>query len=158
MMELMKELMREKKIELIRQAYRQTSYSYAPYSHFHVGAALLALDGQVFVGSNVENASFGAGICAERNALFGAVAKGVKEFSAIAVVGGGKKDTGIENTDFCYPCGICLQAMAEFCGDDFLLLFTDSTAEEIEEGKPEISEFTLKELLPYAFRAAALLE
>lgn len=135
--------------ELLRRALEQIRFSYAPYSNFHVGVALLTEDGEVFLGNNVENASFGAGICAERNAIFQAVSKGKKEFAAIAVVGGKCREDGDISIDgFCYPCGICLQVMEEFCGDDFKLIFADSGNLETAD----IQVRTLKEMLPYGFK------
>jgi cytidine deaminase len=80
--------------------------AHAPYSGFRVGAALQTEDGRVFTGVNVEAAAFGAGLCAERVALGAAVAAGVREFSAIAVVGDGDRP--------CVPCGVCRQALVEF--------------------------------------------
>jgi cytidine deaminase len=81
--------------------------AYAPYSKFRVGAALLAADGRIFVGANVENAAYGSTICAERVALPAAVIQGVREFVALAVVGDGDGP--------CTPCGACRQVLFEFC-------------------------------------------
>ena len=135
--------------ELLKKALEQTKYSYAPYSGFHVGAALLTKEGEVFLGNNVENASFGAGICAERNAIFQAVSKGKKAFETIAVVGGKcQENGGIQVDGFCYPCGICLQVMEEFCEDDFQVIFADSADLEVAN----IQVRTLKELMPYGFK------
>ena len=80
--------------------------AYAPYSNFQVGAALLAKDGRIFTGCNVENLSYGLTICAERNAIFAAVAAGVREFDAIAIVADTREPVS--------PCGACRQVMAEF--------------------------------------------
>ncbi len=80
--------------------------AYAPYSNFQVGAALLAKDGRIFTGCNVENLSYGLTICAERNALFAAVTAGVREFDAIAIVADTREPVS--------PCGACRQVMAEF--------------------------------------------
>lgn len=135
--------------DLLQKALEQTKYSYAPYSKFCVGAALLTSDGTLFLGNNVENASFGAGICAERNAIFQAVSRGKKKFEAIAVVGGKEQEDGsIRVEGYCYPCGICLQVMEEFCEDDFKLIFMESDNPETAN----IRELTLKELLPYGFK------
>lgn len=92
--------------ELVAKAKEALEYSYSPYSHFAVGAALLSADGQVFTGCNIENASFGATNCAERTAIFKAVSEGVKDFKAIAIVCSGDQPA--------YPCGICRQVMSEF--------------------------------------------
>ena len=125
--------------ELIDLAIRAQANAYAPYSGFKVGAALLCEDGEVFVGANVENSSFGLTNCAERSALFAAVSGGKRSFKAIAVVGG--KDGVV--SDFCPPCGACRQALAEFSpkGDLQVILFN---------GKDE-KAFRLSSLLPESF-------
>lgn len=98
---------------LIRAAIAARDKAYAPYSGFKVGAALLSSDGRVFSGCNVENAAYGAGICAERGAAMQAVAAGAQEFTAIAVAGW--KDTNAErDRGLAYPCGICRQFLNEF--------------------------------------------
>ncbi len=126
---------REKLIELALAAREK---AYAPYSHFRVGAALLTKNGKVYQGCNIENAAFSPTNCAERTAIFSAVANGEREFSAIAVVGGEG-----EIKDFCAPCGVCRQVMSEFCTADFeICLFN---------GK-EIKKFTLGEILPESFK------
>ncbi len=130
------------KQDLLQKAREAAEQAYAPYSGFYVGAALLAEDGSIYTGCNVENASFGAGICAERNALFHAISEGKRRFTAIAVTGGTKKEESIGFCEICYPCGICLQALSEFCGDEFLFLFGTE-------------ERTMKEMLPHGFGAAA---
>ena len=96
--------------ELVAKAKEALEYSYSPYSHFAVGAALLSADGQVFTGCNIENSSFGATNCAERTAIFKAVSEGVKDFKAIAIVCSGDQPA--------YPCGICRQVIAEFAKDE----------------------------------------
>lgn len=118
---------------LIASALLARSRAYAPYSHFKVGAALLAEDGQIFTGCNVENISFGLTLCAERTALVSAIAAGVSKFSAIAVVA----DTKIPIS----PCGACRQVLAEFAPELKILLST-------LEGPPE--SFCLSYLLPRA--------
>ena len=93
--------------ELVERAFAMHRYSYAPYSKFPVGAALLCRDGTVFTGCNVENAAFGSTVCAERTALLKAVSEGRRDgWEAIAVAGRG--------SDFCWPCGACRQMLWEF--------------------------------------------
>ena len=97
--------------EMIRRAFSALPFAYAPYSHFKVGAALLTEDGEVYTGCNIENAAFGPGNCAERTAIFKAVSEGKRDFLAICIVNE-NQDGG---HDFCPPCGVCRQVMAEFC-------------------------------------------
>jgi len=124
--------------ELIKSALIARENAYAPYSEYKVGAALLDCNGRVHLGCNIENASYGATICAERVAFDTALTSGVKSFCAIAIVGG--RD---EITDFAFPCGICRQVMAEFCSKDFKII--------LYNGK-DTKELSLGELLPEAFR------
>lgn len=125
--------------ELVRLALLARKNAYAPYSGFFVGAALLCRDGNVFCGSNIENASYSLTCCAERSALFAAVSAGKREFEAIAVVGGKEGEV----TEFCPPCGACRQALSEFSGDGRLKVI-------LCDGKEE-KEFRLGELLPLGF-------
>lgn len=125
--------------ELINLALTAQKNAYAPYSGFHVGAALLTSDGEVFVGANVENASFGLTNCAERSALFSAVSHGKRNFEAIAIVGGKNGEV----TDFCPPCGACRQALSEFSRDGSLRVI-------LFDGRTE-KELTLASLLPESF-------
>lgn len=126
--------------ELIRTALAQLPFAYVPYSKFHVGAALLAENGAIYTGCNIENASYGATNCAERTAFFKAVSEGVKKFRAICIVGG---QDGVV-TGFAAPCGICRQVMSEFCdADSFRIILA------IDENRYQ--EFLLKELLPGSF-------
>ncbi|MBQ4601242.1 MAG: cytidine deaminase [Clostridia bacterium] len=127
------------KKELLNKAYEAMQLSYSPYSGFKVGAALLCGDGEIYTGCNIENAAYSPTNCAERTAFFKAVSEGKRDFKAIAIVGG--KDGEI--SDFCYPCGVCRQVMAEFCDGDFEIITTDSK---------EIKSHTLKELLPESFK------
>lgn len=130
--------------ELIQAAMEARERAYAPYSGYLVGAALLADDGEIFQGCNIENASYGATNCAERTAFFKAVSQGKKKFHAIAIVGGSQEvKQGDIFPDMAYPCGICRQVMREFCGPDFRILVGRS-AEDYEE-------YTLEELLPKSF-------
>lgn len=131
--------MEEKYPELIQKAFGMLEKAYVPYSHFHVGAALLSEDGTIFTGCNIENSAFGPSNCAERTAFFKAVSEGYKTFSAIAVVGGPEGKV----TDFCTPCGVCRQVMREFCKPDFKII----CAKSMEEYKV----YTLADLLPYSF-------
>lgn len=124
---------------LAEKAVEMMNFSYAPYSHFHVGAALLAKNGTVFTGCNVENAAYGPSNCAERTAVFKAVSEGVREFEAIAIAGGAD---GIVK-DFCSPCGVCRQVLAEFCSKDFKVIMIND--------KGELKTMTLGELLPESF-------
>jgi cytidine deaminase len=120
--------------ELKAAAVAMLDRAYVPYSHFPVGAALECADGTVFTGCNVENAAYPAGICAERNAIFHAVAEGHTDFVRLAVAG--------RSTDFCVPCGICRQVMREFApGLEILCL----------NGAGEEQSFSLEELLPHSF-------
>ena len=122
----------EQLLDLARQA---RAHAYVPYSRFSVGAALLAEDGRIFSGCNVENASYGLTICAERSAVFRAVSEGVRSFRAIAV-------TGPEDDQPCAPCGSCRQVLWEFgAGMDVIT----------PAGEGQVSVRPLRELLPEAF-------
>lgn len=125
--------------ELILHAEQAMSNAYAPYSGFTVGAALLSKSGKVYTGCNVENASFGVTNCAERTALFKAVSEGEREFISIAIVGGKGGALG----EFCYPCGVCRQALSEFTDVSFKIL--------LKNGEGDIIITTLYDLLPNAF-------
>ena len=126
---------------LIKKALEVRKMAYAPYSGFTVGAALLSEDGEIFEGCNIESASFTPTNCAERTALFTAVAKGIKNFTAIAVVGG---KAGEIELDYCAPCGVCRQMLAEFCvPEKFKIIIAKSESEYIVK--------TLEELLPMSF-------
>ena len=132
------------KNELIETAIKMTVASYAPYSHFHVGAALLDKNGKIWTGCNIENATYGATNCAERTAIFKAVSEGVRDFEAIAIVGGLEGADGKPVLkDFCPPCGICRQVLSEFCSRDFKIILAD--------GKGGQKVFTLADLLPESF-------
>lgn len=125
--------------KLIKKAIEMLNFSYAPYSNFHVGAALLTSEGEIYTGCNIENAAYGPSNCAERTAIFKALSEGKKEFEAIAVVG--EKNGKIEN--FCPPCGVCRQVLAEFCKKDFEIVLAKSTN--------EYKIMTLEQLLPESF-------
>ncbi|MFR3728341.1 cytidine deaminase [Lacrimispora sp.] len=124
---------------LVAEAYEAQKTAYVPYSNFSVGAALLAKNGTVYRGCNIENASYSPTNCAERTAFFKAISEGVTEFEAIAVVGNKKGEKG----GFCAPCGVCRQVMAEFCDpDEFLILLGAGD---------RTSVYTLKDMLPLGF-------
>ena len=119
-------------------AVRAREMSYSPYTNFRVGAALLGKSGKVYTGCNVENAGYSPTNCAERTALFKAVSEGEPEFTAIAIAAG----PGNKLNDFFAPCGVCRQALAEFCNKDFRFVL----------GNPnEIKIVTMEEILPYSF-------
>ena len=122
--------------DLIARAQAARSRAYAPYSNFEVGSALLA-EGEVFDGANVENASYGLALCAERNAVARAVLDGVREIEAVAVVTGTSPPAG--------PCGMCLQTLREFTSDPTKLRVL------LANPKGEVKRFTLAELLPHGF-------
>jgi cytidine deaminase len=121
--------------ELVEKAFEAQQRSYSPYSEFKVGAALLSTSGKVYLGTNIENASYGLAVCAERNAVFKAVYDGEKTFSKIAVVGGnGEK--------FCMPCGACRQVIVEFAPKLEWIFGTKSG---------ELKVHPMSEILPNAF-------
>lgn len=126
--------------KLIEKAIEQLTFSYAPYSNFKVGAALLAKNGAIYTGCNIENAAFTPTNCAERTAFFKAVSEGVREFDAICIVGG--KDGVLE--DFAPPCGVCRQVMMEFCQPDKFQVI-------LAKEKEKYQIYTLEELMPQGF-------
>lgn len=150
---------------LLAEASNARSGAYAPYSEYYVGAALLTTDGHIYTGSNIENASYGATLCAERVALAKAVSEGVRSFLAIAVVGGQielptpqqeaivkaneEDNLKVDKIAFCPPCGICRQALAEFCDPDHFFVIVGDADDEYEI-------FTLDQLLPQSFSRANL--
>ena len=121
----------EKLMELARQAREN---AYAPYSHYRVGAALLAEDGTVYTGCNIENAAFSPTICAERTAVAKAVSEGHTDFVRIVVAGRSK--------DYCVPCAVCRQVLREFAPDIEVICLNGAGEEKV---------FTLPELLPHSF-------
>lgn len=126
--------------KLIHTAIQQLAFSYTPYSHFRVGAALLGKNGEIYTGCNIENAGYTATSCAERTAFFKAVSEGIRAFRAICIVGGKE---GIL-TEYTAPCGVCRQVMMEFCDPETfqIILAVDSEHYDV---------YTLKELLPLGF-------
>ena len=125
--------------ELFSLAEQARERAYAPYSHYTVGAALLCASGSVYTGVNIENASFGATNCAERTAIFSAVAAGERDFVAIAVAGARQGEASGD----CTPCGICRQVLCEFCAPTLPVILKDGT-------------HTLGELLPLSFTESQL--
>ena len=122
--------------ELKAAAVAMLDRAYIPYSHFPVGAALECSDGTVFTGCNIENASFGPTICAERTAVAKAVSEGHRDFVRIVIAG--------RSRELCVPCGVCRQVMREFCNPDSFCIILAKSAEEYRE-------YTLAQLLPESF-------
>ena len=125
---------------LIEKAKEARTFAYVPYSDFAVGAALLAQNGQVFSGCNVENGAYSPSICAERTAFSKAVSEGVCEFEAIAIVGG-PRDKEPEN--MCPPCGVCRQVMQEFCDPKTFMIYLNDRSRTVS--------YRLEELFPAGF-------
>jgi cytidine deaminase len=126
--------------ELIERAAEARLAAHAPYSNFQVGAALLAADGRVFTGCNIENSAYGLSMCAERVAIFKAVSEGANEFTKVAVV------TDSENLT--PPCGCCRQMIWEFASERAEVILANLTG--------DVRSFEIKELLPEAFDARFL--
>lgn len=120
--------------ELIKMAREAQAHAYTPYSKFNVGAALLTNSGNIYTGANVENASYGLTVCAERIAVFKAVTAGERDFDTIVITASGQ--------GYPYPCGACLQVLAEF-SPNMKVIVVD------EQGN--IKDFRLKEMLPQIF-------
>ena len=130
---------------LVKAAIDATKYAYVPYSNFKVGAAILAENGTIYTGCNIENASYSPTNCAERTAIFKAVSEGVTKFKKIAVVGG--PNGNLEN--YCPPCGVCRQVISEFADEDFELILGTS------ENTYAVYNF-FEEVLPLSFTAKEL--
>ena len=126
--------------KLVAAAREAAANAYCPYSGYPVGAALLARDGRIYTGCNVENVSYGLGNCAERTALFKAVSAGCRDFAAVAVAGGSQRAAA--------PCGACRQVLAEFCAPETPVLIARLTG-------GRVTATTLGELLPLAFAKLA---
>lgn len=130
--------------ELIAQALSARQNAYVPYSHFAVGAALLAASGRVYTGCNIENAAYSPTNCAERTAVFKAASEGERRFLKIAVVAG--QDTlNAPLPAIVSPCGVCRQVLTEFATPDMVLLLAKS--------EDDYETYTLGELLPLGFSA-----
>lgn len=130
---------------LVEAAIEATKFAYVPYSNFKVGAAILADNGKIYTGCNIENASYSPTNCAERTAIFKAVSEGVTKFKKIAVVGG--PNGNLEN--YCPPCGVCRQVISEFADEEFELILGTS------KNKYEVYNF-FEEVLPLSFTAKDL--
>ena len=135
----------EMKRRLIKMATEKLPNSYAPYSRYNVAAAALFDSGKIYTGVNVESASFGMTICAERNAIFHAIAEGERRLIAIAIVGG----TDGKTNEYCVPCGACRQVMRDFGDKDTMVVLSAKTPDDYLEN-------TLDELLPYSFGPESL--
>ena len=125
---------------LIEKAIEKLPNSYAPYSHYNVAAAALFDSGEIYTGVNVESASFGMTLCAERNAIFHAVTEGERKLLAVAIVGG----INGERSEYCVPCGACRQVMRDFGDKDTMIVLSARTPDDYLEN-------TLDELLPNSF-------
>ena len=132
--------MKEEFEKLVKEAEKVRKKAYTPYSKFKVGAAVLSADGKIFTGCNIENASFGMSVCAERVAIFKAISEGSTEFEAIAVIGDTDKP--------CSPCGACRQVISEF-SENILLIMANL--------KGDVKIKKIRELLPEAFGKKDLL-
>lgn len=143
-------LSRESARELVEEARKAMGRAYAPYSGFKVGASILTREGRVYTGCNIENASYGASICAERVALFKAISEGEKDFVALAVVSDGRPAGNPVAT----PCGICRQVIMEFAPDVDIIMSNPIVPPTSGETHEEYEEYEIKkawELLPMAF-------
>lgn len=129
-------------MSLLAKAREAQQAAYAPYSKYHVGCAIETMDGAIYTGCNVENASYGATVCAERIAIFKAVSEGHLKFRRIVIA--------TDSTTPAAPCGLCRQVMAEFCGPELEIIL--SGANETER------RFTFAELFPLPFNLASLLQ
>ncbi len=123
------------KKDLAKKAVEAKKFSYAPYSNFHVGAALLTKDEEIFTGTNIENSSYGLTMCAERVAIFKAISEGKREFKAIAITTDSEK--------FCPPCGACRQVLNDLCGKNLEVILVNP--------KMEMKTFKMGNLLPHSF-------
>ena len=133
-------------LELLEEAKKARLKAYTPYSNFKVGAALLTRSGKVYLGCNIENATYTPTNCAERTAFFKAVSEGEREFEKIAIVGA--KD-GEDANVMCSPCGVCRQVMMEFCDPkEFQIILAN--------GENTCRVMTLEELLPCGFSSSNL--
>ncbi len=121
--------------DLVQQAIKAKTKALPMYSNFHVGAALLTKRGNVYLGGNIENSSYGLTICAERTAVFSAILEGEREFEAIAIAG--------DSDEYISPCGACRQVLVELCGKGLQVFMVN--------GKGEFKQNTIDELIPFSF-------
>ncbi|MCI0471896.1 MAG: cytidine deaminase [Candidatus Aminicenantes bacterium] len=121
--------------KLLKAAQQIKEKAYAPYSHFHVGAALLTPSGKIYTGCNVENTSYGLTICAERNAIFQMVNDGEHEISELLVIG--------DTDEFLPPCGACRQVIAEFAAKDTIIYMCNRNG--------QFKQSTVSEIIPFSF-------
>ena len=131
---------------LIEKAIEVLPNSYSPYSNYQVAAAALFDSGNIYTGVNVECASFGGTLCAERNAITTGISNGERKLVAVAIVGG---SDGIIDSKYCVPCGICRQVMRDFADKDSMLVICAKTPDDYQE-------FTLEEMLPHSFGPESL--
>lgn len=122
-------------LELAKKAESAKDKAFAPYSNFHVGAALVTKSGKIYEGANIENSSYGLTICAERTAAFQAILEGEREFDSIAIAS--------DAAEFCPPCGACRQVLLDLCGKNLNVVMINK--------KQEIKSFKLSELIPFSF-------
>ncbi|MFA7290257.1 MAG: cytidine deaminase [Melioribacteraceae bacterium] len=120
--------------ELMDEAVNATNKSHAPYSDFHVGAALLTEEGKIYHGANIETSSYSLTICAERTALFSAFIQGERNFKAIAITS--------DKATYCPPCGACRQVLLDLCGKDLEVILLDNDTPKV---------YKISELLPISF-------
>lgn len=137
---------KEQREALITAAFQAREKAYVPYSHYAVGAAVLTPQGRIYTGCNIENASYGATVCAERTAIFRAVSEGERSITGIAITGGRE---GEAPEEFAYPCGICRQVLKEFAGEELTVL--------VAKSQREYEAYTLEALLPHGFGGDSLL-
>lgn len=128
-------ILEEKILEYLDLAIKARENAYAPYSNFKVGAVIVGENGEMELGANVENASYGLSNCAERTAIFSAVSKGIKKIKIVAVVA--------DTTGPVSPCGACRQVIREFASDDIVIILGNL--------KKDYKILTMEELLPYGF-------
>jgi|SRR5665647_1670182 len=126
-------------VDLVGVAREAQTQAYAPYSGFRVGAALLTEEGHIYTGANVENASYGLTVCAERIAVFKAITTGERRFQSIAIAGSG--------SDYIYPCGACLQVLAEFSTNIKIIAVNEND---------DFREYYLGEMLPLVFSLGSI--